>query len=113
MKIHEAAYLAGIIDGEGSITLTRLHKNENRRPCISISSCDMELLVYVQTIASGNIYKKKNYNPEKHKDSYMLNIKRKKDVFKVLEAIQGFLRIDIKKKRAQWILKKYDSVTPR
>ncbi|MDQ0157596.1 hypothetical protein [Robertmurraya andreesenii] len=35
MKEWEAAYLAGIIDGEGSITLTKNHKNEFRRPCIS------------------------------------------------------------------------------
>lgn len=26
----EAAYVAGIIDGEGSISLTRMHENEHR-----------------------------------------------------------------------------------
>ncbi|MDY0408842.1 LAGLIDADG family homing endonuclease [Paracerasibacillus soli] len=55
MKDWEAAYLAGIIDGEGSITLTRLHKNEYRRPCISISSNDMEMLQYIQKLA-GEIF---------------------------------------------------------
>ncbi|MGI8385235.1 LAGLIDADG family homing endonuclease [Robertmurraya sp. P23] len=44
MKEWEASYIAGIIDGEGSITLTRMHKGEFRRPCISISSTDRELL---------------------------------------------------------------------
>ena len=28
----EAAYVAGIIDGEGTVTLTRTHRGENRRP---------------------------------------------------------------------------------
>lgn len=27
-------FLAGIIDGEGSITLTKMHKGENKRPCM-------------------------------------------------------------------------------
>jgi hypothetical protein len=27
----EAAYIAGLVDGEGTITLTRYHRNENRR----------------------------------------------------------------------------------
>jgi hypothetical protein len=27
----EAAYIAGIVDGEGTITLTRTHRDEGRR----------------------------------------------------------------------------------
>lgn len=59
MEIWEASYLAGIIDGEGSITLTRMHANEFRRPCISIASTGFELLIYLQTITNGSINKKK------------------------------------------------------
>jgi hypothetical protein len=33
----DAAYLAGIIDGERMITLTRTHRGENRRLVVSIS----------------------------------------------------------------------------
>jgi hypothetical protein len=42
--IWEVAYLAGMIDGEGSITLTRMHDKEHRRPCITVASTDYELL---------------------------------------------------------------------
>ncbi|MFD2655509.1 LAGLIDADG family homing endonuclease [Gracilibacillus thailandensis] len=59
MEVPEAAYLAGIIDGEGTITLTRMHKREHRRPCITIASTDLELLEYLQTIAGGNISNKR------------------------------------------------------
>jgi len=45
MKQTEAAYVAGIIDGEGSIMLTRNHSGEFRRPFISIASTDKELLI--------------------------------------------------------------------
>ena len=41
----EAAYVAGIIDGEGTITLTRTHRGENRRPVVSISSTELPLLM--------------------------------------------------------------------
>ncbi|MFS0611989.1 LAGLIDADG family homing endonuclease [Lederbergia ruris] len=113
MKDWEAAYLAGIIDGEGSITLTRMHKKEFRRPCITISSSDKELLVYIQTLTGGYINSKKNYRPDKHKDSYTLNIKKKENVLYILRSVSPYLRIHQKRSRALWILENYERVTPR
>jgi hypothetical protein len=49
----EAAYVAGIIDGEGTITLTRTHRGENRRPVVSISSTELPLLSYVQSVVGA------------------------------------------------------------
>jgi hypothetical protein len=46
MELWEASYVAEIIDGEGSITLTKMHENEFRRPCVSIASTDKELHLY-------------------------------------------------------------------
>ena len=36
-----AAYIAGLIDGEGTITLTRLHAHENRRLVVSIANTEI------------------------------------------------------------------------
>jgi len=113
METWEASYVAGIIDGEGSITLTKMHRNEFRRPCISIASTDKELLIYVQSLTGGVINNKKNYKPENHKDSFTLYIKQKKDVFNTLFQISPFLRINQKRNRALCILEQYDNVTPR
>ncbi|WP_349408542.1 LAGLIDADG family homing endonuclease [Pseudalkalibacillus sp. SCS-8] len=113
MKVYEAAYIAGVIDGEGSITLTRMHAREHRRPVITIASTDKELLTYLQSITGGCISNKKNYKPGKHKNSFTLNIKVKREVFYVLEMIEPYLRINQKKKRALWILNNYDRVTNR
>ncbi|MGJ7920192.1 LAGLIDADG family homing endonuclease [Neobacillus sp. LXY-4] len=96
MEKWEAAYVAGIIDGEGSITLTRMHGQEFRRPCISIASTDLELLLYIQSLTGGVINNKKNYNPEKHKNSFTLYIKKKKDVIDTLQHISPFLRVNKK-----------------
>jgi hypothetical protein len=113
MKEWEASYIAGIIDGEGSITLTRLHKNEHRRPCITIASTDIELLTYIQSLTGGGISRKKNYQPDRHKDSYTLNVKKKQSVLRTLYYVCPYLRVNKKRNRALWILENYERVTPR
>ncbi|MGN7176088.1 hypothetical protein BK139_11940 [Paenibacillus sp. FSL R5-0490] len=113
MESFEAAYIAGIIDGEGTITLTRMHASEHRRPCITIASTDKELLDYLQTLAGGTIINKKNYKPGIHKNSFSLNIKQKEKVMYLLKQISPYLRVDKKRNRAFWILDNYDRVTPR
>jgi hypothetical protein len=109
----EAAYLAGIIDGEGTITLTKMHRTEHRRPIISIASTEIELLQYIQKLIGGYISSKKNYNPSLHKNSYVLTIKNKRDIFTILICISPYLKISQKKKRASLILDKYDKLTAR
>ncbi|PAE25617.1 MULTISPECIES: LAGLIDADG family homing endonuclease [Bacillaceae] len=113
MESFEAAYIAGIIDGEGTITLTRMHAREHRRPCITIASTDKELLVYIQTLTGGTIINKKNYKPGIHKNSFSLNIKQKEKVMSVLKQVSPYLRVDKKRNRALWILENYVRVTPR
>lgn len=56
----DAAYIAGLIDGEGTVTLTRKHKNENRQLAVTISNTDRTLLEYVQqTLGVGKITAKR------------------------------------------------------
>ena len=43
----DTAYIAGLIDGEGTVTLCRKHRNENHQLAISISNTEIELLDYV------------------------------------------------------------------
>lgn len=59
----EAAYAAGIVDGEGTITLTTMHAGENRRLVVSVSSTERHLLEYlVEIIGAGRITSKRTYN---------------------------------------------------
>ncbi|MCF6466656.1 LAGLIDADG family homing endonuclease [Clostridium sp. Cult2] len=109
----EKAYIAGIVDGEGSIMLTRFHKNEYPSPCVSISSTDMELLEWIKnTTKMGRIINKKNYNKEKHLNSYTYRVIYD-DALKLLEEIETYLVIEKKKLRARHILDNYKKVTPR
>ena len=109
----EKAYIAGIIDGEGSIMLQRFHTNQYPAPCVSITSTTIELLTWLKdTIGYGVIIKKKNYNPEKHKLSYSFVIKQN-NAIKLLEDIYPYLIIESKRKRAEMIITQYKSLTPR
>ncbi|MGN9166038.1 LAGLIDADG family homing endonuclease [Tissierellaceae bacterium HCP3S3_D8] len=109
----EKAYLAGIVDGEGSIMLIRFHKNQYPSPCVSISSTDLELLKWIKKTAKmGRIINKKNYNKERHLDSYTYRVIYD-DAIKLLKDIAPYLIIRRKRLRAQHIILKYKEVTIR
>ncbi|MDU1277424.1 MULTISPECIES: hypothetical protein [Clostridium] len=109
----EKAYIAGIIDGEGSIMLQRIHKNEHPSPCVSIASTTLELLEWIKnTVGKGRIISKKNYNIEKHNDCYSY-VLRRNDAIQLLNDIYPYLIINTNKKRSELIINKYKSITPR
>ena len=113
METYLAAYIAGIIDGEGSISLIKFHHNQHPSPLISISSSDLELLEWICIKTGyGRITKKKNYKPAVHKDSYTLNI-RYNQALELLKYISPYLVIKRKKDRALLLLSKYKSLTVR
>ena len=59
----DAAYIAGLIDDEGTVTLSRRHRSENRQLVVSISNTDRPLLEYVlDTVGVGKITGKKPTN---------------------------------------------------
>jgi hypothetical protein len=56
----EAAYIAGLIDGEGTISLSRKHAQDNRQLVVSISSTEAPLLHYVlKTVRAGRVTTKR------------------------------------------------------
>ncbi len=113
MSPEEKSYIAGIIDGEGSIMLTRFHKNQSYAPCISIASTSYELLTWLlNKIGSGVIKAKKNYQPDKHQDSYTYTLKYNAAI-SLLQVIHPYLVIQSKKMRAMMIIEEYKHITPR
>lgn len=109
----EKAYIAGIIDGEGSIMLQKFHKNQLPAPYVSVASTTIELLNWLKaTVGKGSIKSIKNYNPTKHKDSYTYSLKYN-DAIDLLSNIYPYLKIEAKQKRAELILTRYKVVTLR
>ncbi len=107
----EAAYTAGVIDGEGTITLTRTHRHENRRPVVSISSCEISLLSFVKsTIGAGRITRKACSRAH-HSPSFAYTL-TSRQALSLLVQVVPFLRT-YKALRARLLIDEYVKVTPR
>jgi len=107
----DAAYIAGIIDGEGTISLTRRHRNENRQLEVSISNTDMALLQFVkQCVGAGRISNKRTYR-HNHRQSATFCISNRQALY-LLEQVRPYLRT-YKAERADLVLQNYLQLTPR
>jgi len=106
----EAAYLAGIIDGEGTITLTRTHRGENRRPVVSISSTELPLLHVRSVVGAGRITSKVRAQAH-HSPSFAYSISSRQ-ALTLLGRVSPYLRT-YKAGRACLLLEEYVRVTPR
>ena len=111
LRIEQAAYLAGLIDGEGTITLTRVHTHENRRLIVSISNNDVSLLTFAKTtIGAGKITTKRTYS-ERHALSFTYQISSRQ-ALDLLKQVTPFLQT-YKASRAKLALIDYLRLTPR
>ena len=106
-----AAYLAGLVDGEGTVTLTRLHRSENRRLVLSISNNELAILNFVAIAAVvGRITTKRTYHA-RHKPSFTYQVSSRQ-ALELLEQIAPYLK-SYKSKRADLALREYVALTPR
>lgn len=106
----EKGYLAGIIDGEGTITLTK--SGEFRHPVISVASCTQEILEEVKRICDGGAISSKRTYKANHAPSWAWSITYQRAIG-VLEEITPYLHEPKKKTRAELILRDYNRLTPR
>ena len=107
----EAAYVAGIVDGEGTITLTRTHRDESRRPVVSISSTELSLLQYIQSVIGAGRITTKVTARSHHSPSFTYVISSRQ-ALTLLAQISGYLRT-YKLQRCRLLLDEYLAVTPR
>jgi hypothetical protein len=107
----DAAYIADLVDGEGTVTLSRRHRSENRHVVISISNTDRPLLEYVlNSVGAGKITNKRTSQPH-HTPSYTYAISNRQALV-LMNQIFPYLRT-YKAKRSDIILRDYIRLTPR
>jgi hypothetical protein len=111
LAAHIAAYIAGLIDGEGTITLTRLHARENRRLVVSIANTEIELLNYVGAqVGTGKITRKR-ITSARHTPSFCYAITSRQALALLMQVtpyLQSYKRI-----RAAMALQAYTKLTSR
>lgn len=107
----DAAYLAGLIDGEGTIALTRLHRGQNRQLVVSISSTERAMLEWVlQATRVGKITSKRTASPY-HAPGYTYSVANRQ-ALALLAQTSSHLR-SYKRERARLVLDHYVKLTPR
>lgn len=110
MNNTDLAYTAGILDGEGSITLTKRAK-QNPYPVISVDSTDRELLEWLKTNFGGCIVIKKK-TKDHHSQAWTWRLQQRA-ALSLLEKLIPFMKIDRKIYRAHLLVSEYVQCTPR
>jgi hypothetical protein len=106
-----AAYLAGLVDGEGSISLTRLHHGQNRQLALSISSTERAILEWVLNAARvGKITTKRTSSPH-HAPGLTYSVANRQ-ALALLVQVAPYLK-SYKAERAQLVIDHYVRLTPR
>ena len=111
LRPESAAYLAGLIDGEGTITLSRRHANERRQLVVSIVSTERDILEWIlREVGAGNLTRKRAVS-DKHAPSCTYSISNRQAI-RLLQQVEPFLR-SYKRTRARMALDDYVRLTPR
>ena len=112
MKKTDLLYAAGLIDGEGTITLVRHSRKEMKSPAVSVSSTSLELLEFMKETFGGHIIKLKAPKKKHWKQAWHWQTSHDRAI-SVIEHVLPFLKEQKKRARASLILKEYKKVTPR
>ena len=106
-----AAYIAGLIDGEGTITLSRLHSGENRRLVVSIANTELQILQFVlHHVRAGKITNKRVIS-DRHTPSFCYAV-TSTQALDLLRQVAPWLQ-SYKRLRAELALRCYAALTPR
>jgi len=97
MNSVECAYLAGVIDGEGCLSIVK-HNNKTSRgwryePCLSVSNTDKRLLDWIKNETKvGNVYPKE-YKNRKNKLCWVWQTYKIEDITDVLDSTIEYLLV--------------------
>ena len=107
----DAAYIAGLVDGEGSVGLLRKHRGDQRQLVVSIANTERMLLEFVLVAAGTGKITRKRVRSEAHTPSFAYNVTNRQ-ALDLLCQIRPYLR-SYKAARADSILADYRRLTPR
>lgn len=105
------AYLAGIIDGEGTITLSPPRGVERRSVSVSVTSTTPELTTWLHANFGGRLRVRKARKPN-HRTPHVWTITHRAAVC-LLALVEPYLVITEKRRRAALIREAYATCVPR
>jgi len=111
-SISKLAYPAGIIDGEGTVTLSHIKRNEYRSTQVSVSSTTYQIVEFMKKHFGGCIITRHTKAKEHHKDSWVWQVTRNKAI-EFIQQVRPFMIEPVKCYRADLLINKYHLCTPR
>lgn len=112
MSNTDTIYMAGLMDGEGTIGITYYTNKLFRSPYISITTTTPEIADWLKETYGGLICQQKVYK-DHHKPSWSWRLTNKEKIFSLLSAILPYMKEPDKVRRGNLLLDEYDSVTLR
>ncbi len=112
-SVAELAWLAGYIDGDGSVSMRASSTSRSTRfryPVLTIDSCDPELLEEVIAITGQGHVKAKPRKKKEHRKCWTWTVTGSKAVI-VLETLIPYLRCEFKRYRSALIVDNKDVFT--
>jgi hypothetical protein len=107
----EKAYLAGLIDGEGTVTLVRHHRGQYPQPRLAIANNSRMLLEWVKDRLGFGVIVSRSRRKESHHYSFVWQTQCAGPVLRTLRQVEPFLIL--KKRHARLLLDEYKGCTPR
>ena len=107
----DAAYLAGLIDGEGTVTLSRKHAGDMRQLVVSISNTELGILEFALVCVGAGKLTRKRTSKAHHTPSYSYAVGNRQ-ALALLAQIEPYMR-SYKGDRARLALSDYVRLTPR
>lgn len=104
-------YVAGLFDGEGTVTMSHVSNKKHRSPVVSVTSTTKSLLDFLKENFGGTISRQKVYKSH-HKQSWMWKLSHQKAI-DFLIAIRPWIKEEEKARRADLIINEYKLYAPR
>ena len=108
----ERAWVAGMIDADGCVTMCKSGPSSYRRPIVVVDNTDHEILDELQRLYGGSLVKKRR-DKEHHRQCWSWRLYGANIVLAFLKEIVPFMHCKVKRDRAQLLLKSYKALTPR
>jgi hypothetical protein len=97
----DKGYLAGFLDGEGSIGFTYRKDRHGYTPTVIFSNSDKSVLEWIRNRIGGILTRESRRNPH-HKDGYKLYFRSRADILPLLRTLLPHLKV--KKKQAELMI---------
>lgn len=96
----DKAYVAGILDGEGYITIRRsnryLKNTVSYRLVVGFTNTDLSLLEWIQSLYGGCINQKSRASLVRHSIAWELTIHKKEDLSRILQDVKPYIKVKAK-----------------